>query len=288
MGDLIEDTVKGIANFIDKGKLENWVATCKNGYSMSPVAAAKRDAAFATIRDTKASSSAMVNGLIGLVPGPWSIPAEAGRIVANWTAKAQVAYAIACLYDKKPNSNEFVGDLYYFLAGSALLKEAANDIKAETGEYILADFSPRTVRSAFTNTKVQQKLIAKLGEKMGRKVAGVGAAFGNAASKLVGPLLAFKDGVDASTDIKATAALAQSYYLNEFPNPEGTYVTGCFGAALSLLKGGSVSVFPRLFDKNKADYGDIKQGITLGTGKYVRSGNNLTITFGQVSWEKSQ
>jgi hypothetical protein len=285
--ELIESTIRGIANSIDKGKLEKWAADCKNG-SMFSVAALKRDLAFETIKNSKASSSAAVNGLLGLIPGVFSIPVEVGKIAANWATKAQVAYTIACLYDKKPSANEFAADLYPMLAGPDLFKEATKEIASETGEYLAVDASPKAVRTAFNNAKVQQKLIKKLGEKMVKKTAGVGAAFGKAVGKLVSPLLAFKDGIDASADIKATAIFAQSYYLNEFPNPEGTYVTGSFGAALRFGSGGSVSVHPRLFDINNLVKGDIKQGVTIGTGKYVRNGNSLTITFGKVSWKESQ
>jgi len=283
---MIEATFLNIEGSINKGNLENWVKDLQREASSLTRASAKRDYVYFKIRDTKASRSAVINGLAGLLPGPWEIPADAGMVAMNWTTQAQVAYAVACAYGKKPSAASFQMDLVMLLAGEDMAKEAGREIKSLTAAQ-LAQAGTINFKNNFNGAE-QKKLITKIAEKMYAKKSDVAIAYAadKVVGKLLGPASALKDAFFASMDIKSMARAAQVYYY-KFPMFSGRFISGNYGVALEFSTNGTVKVLPRLESADKGFIGDIRSQQQLGTGRYVIDKGNITITFGTVSWEKS-
>jgi len=290
--EMIQTSLEKIVISVDRAAIERQVADLQRKYSDRPRPGALRDSVFADIMNSKAARQGWLCGIASLAPGALSVPAEAGKLVAQWMTKAQVAYAVACIYGRKPASSEgFQIALFTLIAGDKLVYDAAKELGVDWGTLI--DIGEDLIVKAFKNPAVQKKLIEKLGTKVVGGMAAVGAAYGAGktaaefAGKLVAPISAFKDGIDAAMDIASVAKAAQKYYY-KFPNPEGTYLVGDFGAALSFGKNGSVAVRPRMQRGFTTKNADVREGVTLGTGNYTRNGDYITITLGSVSWEKSQ
>jgi len=283
---MVDLTITGIAKAIDKVKIQNWATELLKKDPNTPNRqSAVRDVAFIKLVGTKAATNGVISGLAGLAPGVFSIPATAGKLVAQWTMKAQVLYSVACLYGKKPGSTEaFTTDIYAITAGEALVKEAVSEMDKVAVQQII-EKGMSVIKTIFSNPTVQKKLCEKIGEKMVKKMAAVGAAFGTAkaAHEMVGPLIAFKEALDASADIKKFGNEARNYYFT-FPNPLGIYVSAQFGAALDFASNGDVKVRPRFPHPDGLFTGDVRTGVELGKGKYERK--NGTVTFSLVSWEK--
>ena len=282
--------------------LEEWVKGLQKWYSNSKMfpgiktAGQRRDAVFNAIMETEASKTSVINGLAGLAPGAFSIPAEAVKQVMEWSTKADVAYAVAYAYGQKPNVEDFKADLYQIFAGPDLVKEAFADIWDPTKKELkenLAKAGTVAARAIFKNKKVQDKLRKTLGEKMLKKISSVGAAFGAAkaakevADKVLTPIGAIRDAFYGYMEITQMAKDARRYYY-KLPNPNGIYVNLQLGAALNI-KGGNVTVMPyhgfNVYDKVYVY--DIPRWVSLGTGKYVRNDDDITVTFGKVSWKES-
>jgi len=290
--ELIMATMKGIANAINKQSIEKWVADLMKKDPNTPNRqTAVRDSAFEKLVNTKAATNGVISGLAGLAPGLFSIPAEAGKLAAEWAMKAQIAYSVACLYGRKPsNSDTFMVDLFALTAGLDLVKDSASEVGFPIPWEQLIEAAEKVIKTVFNNPMVQKKLCEKLGEKMVKRMAAVGVAYGSAkaakevAEKFVAPLNAFKDGIVASMDIQKFGTDARNYYF-KLPNPFGIYVSARFGAALDFASSGEVKVRPRFPHPDGLFTGDIRQGVELGKGKYER--DKGAITFSTVSWEKS-
>jgi len=299
---LLLKAVSGIVSLLNKQPLEAWVKELQTKYSDEKKypdlrkSGAKKNAVFDALMGEKAAKSAVINGLAGLANGALELPASAIALVVQWTMKAQVAYAVAYAYGQKPATNdEFAFDLFQIFAGRELIKEAISEIGDAIKDKafdLLKDAGTALVKKIYNNPKVQKKLCEKIGQKMLSRIDEVIVAFGAATAakevieKAVGPLMAIKDAIDGSLDIKKAAREARAYYY-QFPNPYGTYVNIQIGAALDFDKYGGVTVRPyRGYDIYKKAY-EIPRWVTLGSGKYVVNSDIMTITFNKVSWKES-
>jgi len=280
---MVHAVMTGVAASINHKAIADWVLSLQNGHPDKRRLGAKRDAVFASIMGTKAAKNAVISGLYGLVPGVISIPTTMEKIASQWTTTAQVAYAVACLYGKKPSSlDAFTMDLMRIVAGPDMVKDAA----VEVGKQI-ADVGVDALRSAFSGTALQKQLCVSIGGKL-TKIGAVGAVFGGAknALELLGPVMAIKDAIDASQQIEQVAKDARSYYLKYVPI-EGAYVNLELGAALDFRRDGNVGVRPyRGYDSAKKVH-EIQSWVSLGGGNYVLNGDKMTITLGKVSWKES-
>jgi uncharacterized repeat protein (TIGR02543 family) len=280
---LIHAVMTAVAASINHKSIADWVTTLQNNHPDKRRPGAKKDAVFANITNTKAAKTAAINGLYGLAPGVISIPATMEKIAAQWTTTAQVAWAVACLYGKRPASLDvFTMDLMSIVAGKEMVKDAAKEVGKQ-----IADVGADALRAAFSGSALQKQLCVSIGGKL-TKVGAVGAVFGAAkdALGLLGPVMAIKDAIDGAQEITKVAREARAYYY-KFPKPEGTYIWGVFGAALDFKRDGSVGVRPyRGYDQYKKVQ-EIPVWVTLGAGDYVVDNDSITITFGKVSWKES-
>jgi hypothetical protein len=150
-------------------------------------------------------------GAIAGIGGAFSLGNQFLAEIADWCVQAEMAYAIACVYQEKPPSGkEYKSDLYFLLCEDDVLIPAlelnAKNLVPKAGKAITKDGVMKVA------DKVMKDIMADVAKRQTNKLAKKAAT--TAGTKAVPVLSSF---IDANANFSATKAFgtkAKNYYKN--------------------------------------------------------------------------